>query len=71
VLAQALQEDDLAIGSLRVSGVVKCVEDLLDGDELLGAFIDSLIDNSISSFAQPLQHIILSQNVWFKFLSHR
>lgn len=49
VPGQLLQEDDLSEGSLRIRGVLECIEVFLESDDLLSSFVDSLPDNTVRS----------------------
>ena len=46
-----LEEDDLAKSSLSISRVLECIEVLLEGDYLLGAFINGFPDDTVRSLA--------------------
>ena len=70
VTIQFLQEDNLPEGSLRISSVLKCVEILLECDNLLGSFVNSLPDDTVSSLAELLKYLVLLEHMCLNLLGH-
>lgn len=64
------KEDNLAEGSLSISGVLKSIKDLFDGNDIFGLLIDCLPDNSVGSFAKFLKYLKFVEDVWLNFFRH-
>ena len=56
--SQFLQENDLTECPLSVSRILKGIEVLLERDYLLGPFVNSFPDDSISTFAKPFSNFV-------------
>ena len=55
----------LSICALCISGILECIEDFFEGDDLFSLLIDSFPDNSVGAFAEFLEDFKFSENVWF------
>ena len=67
---QLLQEDNFPKCPLRIRGVLKSIKILLKCDNLLGAFVNGLPDNTVGSLAELLENLVLLQDMGLDFLSH-
>lgn len=64
---QFIQEGDLAEGTLSISGVLKCIENLFEGEGVAGFAVGDLPDMAVSSTAHFLEQAILLKDVGFYF----
>jgi len=55
---QLLQEDNLAEGALRISRILKGVEVLFEGNDLLGALVNCFPDNAVSTLTKFLEDFV-------------
>lgn len=70
VTIQLLQEDDLTESPLSIGGVLKGIEVLLQGYNLFSPLVNGLPDDTVSSFTQLLDDLVLFEDVRFNLFRH-
>ena len=70
VTVQFLQKDYLSEGPLGIGGILECVEVLLECDNLLGTLVNGLPHDTVGTFTEFLNDLVLFKHVSFDFLCH-
>jgi hypothetical protein len=71
VIVEFLKKHNLAEGSLRISGILKCIKALLQRHNRMGFLVNRFPNDTVGSSAQLLDYLILPENVTINILSHR
>ena len=70
VTVQFLQKDNLSEGPLGIRGILESVKILLERDNFLGTLVNSLPHDTVGTFTEFLNDLVLLKNVSFDFLRH-
>ena len=65
-----LQEHYFSKCPLGICGILESIENLLQGANSLGLFVDHFPHNPIGSLSNLLKHFVLFEHVIFNFVSH-
>lgn len=65
-----MEEDNFAVGSLGIGGVLKGIEDFLEGKDLAGFFVSYFPDVTVSAASHLFYESVFLEDVIFDLICH-